>query len=71
MFLTYIVFLSALDMQVTVRRYLQALNAIRGSFTERYPGIRDAVRMPTTPSVPRLSSVGTHSSILMSMADRP
>jgi hypothetical protein len=67
LFLTYIVFLRALDMQVTIRRYLHALNAIRGYFLDRYPDIRDAVRLPTATNVPRLNSVGSHSSILVSM----
>lgn len=64
LFLTYTAFLRTLDMQVTVRRYLHALNAIRGYFVERYPDIRTAVRMPTDVNQPRFNSVGSHSSIL-------
>jgi hypothetical protein len=64
LFLTYTVFLRSLDMQVTVRRYLHALNAIRGYFVDKYPDIRTAVRLPTDPSQPRFNSVGSHSSIL-------
>jgi hypothetical protein len=64
LFSTYTVFLRSLDMQVTVRRYLHALNAIRGHFVDKYPDIRAAVRLPTDPSQPRFNSVGSHSSIL-------
>jgi hypothetical protein len=68
LFLTYIVFLRALDMQVTGRRYLHALNAIRRHFVTKYPHIKDAVRLPTVPDEPRYTSIGSHSSILLSMA---
>ena len=64
LFLTYIVFLRAMDMQVTGRQYLHALNAIREHFVARCPHIRDTIRLPTATHEPRFSSIGSHSSAL-------
>ena len=66
--LTYIAFLRAVDGQVTQRRYIHALNAIRAHFVAAHPHIGAAIRMPTSTKEPGFSSIGSHSSMLESMA---
>jgi hypothetical protein len=68
LFLTYIVYLRALDVQITSRRYIYAINMIRGYFVSQYPRVRGAITMPTTGNEPPIRSIGTGSSTLQSYA---
>jgi hypothetical protein len=66
--LTYIAYERALDFQIQGRKYIRAMNAIRGFFVENDPAIRPAIHLPVDPTYPRLSSIGHGGSVLQSFA---
>jgi hypothetical protein len=67
-FLSYVVYLRALDFQIQGRKYLRALNAIRKYFVEADPSIAAAILMSTDPKMPSMKKVGEGSSVLVSFA---
>ena len=52
MIFTYNTWLSVLNQQIFNRRYLRAINTIRGYFISQYPHIDPAVKAPTNPLHP-------------------
>jgi hypothetical protein len=54
----HLVYLRQLDFQIMGRRYLRALNAIRGFFIAQHPEIKDAILMSTDRTKPSMRSVG-------------
>jgi hypothetical protein len=48
----------AVAFQISTRRYLRAMNRIRGHLVKRYPSTLDAISLPTDPSFPPMSHHG-------------
>jgi hypothetical protein len=68
LFLSYVVYLRALDFQIQGRKYLRALNAIRKHFVDLDPSIASCILMSTNPKLPSMKKVGEGSSVLVSFA---
>jgi len=64
--LTHLTFLRAVDSIVVTRRYLRALNAIRGYFVARDRRIAPAIVLPTSRTVPGMQTIGAASSVATS-----
>ncbi|WIM92797.1 hypothetical protein ACTOB_004754 [Actinoplanes oblitus] len=68
--LTYLTYLRALDFQIQGRRYIRAMNAIRGYFVSNDPKISSAVLLPTDPRFPRFDQIGYGGSTMQSLATK-
>jgi len=70
LFLTYLVYRRALDVMIQARKYIRAMNAIRGFFVASDPNIAQAVLLPTNPSWPRFDRIGHGSTPVQSLASQ-
>ncbi|MBM0206339.1 hypothetical protein JNW90_27485 [Micromonospora sp. STR1s_5] len=66
--LAYIAYLRALDFQIQGRKYVRAMNAIRGFFVESDPTIGRALLLSTDTRFPRMNAVGYAGSTVQSLA---
>ncbi|WP_250006329.1 hypothetical protein [Actinoplanes sp. M2I2] len=68
LFLTYLAYRRALDMMIQGRKYIRAMNAIRGFFVANDPLIAEAVLLPTDPRRPRFDRLGHGGSPVQTLA---
>ncbi|MDG4839129.1 hypothetical protein O7631_21635 [Micromonospora sp. WMMD967] len=68
LFLTYLAYRRALDMMIQARKYIRAMNAIRGFFVANDPLIAEAVLLPASPRLPRFDRLGHGGSPVQTLA---
>lgn len=66
--LSYLAYRRALDFMIQARKYVRAMNAIRGFFVSNDSKIAGAVLLPTDPRLPRFDRIGHASTPVQSPA---